>query len=104
IMAEPLSDYEAALAAIRQPSLKHPDGPLLESFIDDSVDRDRAAAFLLERLSRDTNTSEPNIGAFLADWKRTIAMCNISHQEAFHCADCQADLIASCARWCLRSA
>ncbi|KAL2198299.1 hypothetical protein P885DRAFT_1362, partial [Corynascus similis CBS 632.67] len=88
IMAKPLSDYEAALAAIRQPGLKHPDVPLLESFIDDSVDRDRAAAFLLERLSRDTNTSEHNIGVFLADWKRTVSLCNMSHKEAFHCVGC----------------
>ncbi|KAL2173707.1 uncharacterized protein P884DRAFT_231963, partial [Thermothelomyces heterothallicus CBS 202.75] len=74
IMAEPLSDYEAALSAIRKSGLGHPDRPLLESFIDDSVDRGRAAAFLLRRLSRDTTTSNPDIGAFLADWKRTIAM------------------------------
>ncbi|AEO57201.1 hypothetical protein MYCTH_2303063 [Thermothelomyces thermophilus ATCC 42464] len=88
MMAEPLSDYEAALSAIRQSGLGHPDRPLLESFIDDSVDRGRAAAFLLKRLSRDTTTSKPDIGAFLADWKRTIAMCNIPSQENFHGVGC----------------
>ncbi|KAK4155773.1 hypothetical protein C8A00DRAFT_13245 [Chaetomidium leptoderma] len=77
MMAEPLSDYDAALAVIRQSDLEHPGGRLLQSFIDDSVDHDRAAAFLLKRLSLDNNTSDPNIGlgAFLADWKCTIAMC-----------------------------
>jgi hypothetical protein len=84
-MAEPLSDYEAALAAIREARLRHPDGPLLKTFIDDAADHDGAAAFLLKRLSRDngTNTSESNIVTFLSEWKRTIAMCNIPNQEAF---------------------
>jgi hypothetical protein len=101
-MAEPLSDYETALAAIRQASLKHPDGPLLESFVDDAVDRDRAAAFLLERLrcdnDTDTDTSKSNIVAFVSDWKRTITMCSIPNQNAFHCLVCQANSVASLAR------
>jgi hypothetical protein len=97
-MAEPSSNHETALAAIRQASLKHPDGPLLESFINDAVDRDRAAAFLLKRLSHDnsTNTTESNIGAFLCDWKRTITICNIPKPNAFHCLRCQADGRKSC--------
>jgi hypothetical protein len=80
-----LSGYEAALAAICEARLRHPDGPLLKTFIDDAADRDRAAAFLLKRWSRDnvTNISEANIVTFLSEWKRTIAMCNIPNQKAF---------------------
>lgn len=39
MMAEPLSDDGVALAAIRQSGLKHSDGPLLDSFMDDCFDR-----------------------------------------------------------------
>ncbi|KAH6850767.1 kinase-like domain-containing protein [Chaetomium sp. MPI-CAGE-AT-0009] len=74
IVAEPLTYYEAAVAAIRQSDLEHPGKPLLESFVDDAIDHDLAAAFLLTRLSREGNASEPDMGAFLADWKRTIAL------------------------------
>ena len=72
-MTEPLSDYEAALVAIRESGLKHPDGRLLESFVENSANHDRAAAYLLNRVSTSTHT--PDLGAFLAEWKRIIAMC-----------------------------
>jgi hypothetical protein len=96
-MAEPLSDYGFALAAIRQSDLKHPDGPLLESFIDDCFDRDRATAFLRMRLSREDKTPELNLRTFLAEWKRTIAICRMPIQRAFiYPMGCQADWGASC--------
>lgn len=69
-MAGGLSDYEAALAAIRASGLEHPDGQLLESFVEASVNRDRAAAYLL---NASTHTSD--LREFLAEWKRIIAMC-----------------------------
>lgn len=91
-MAKPLSDHETALAITGKADLAHPDGPLLESFLDDFVDRDRAAAFMLKRLSRATNTSKSDLQVFLADWKCAISMCNVlPNQEASHLVYCQAN-------------
>lgn len=69
-MAENLSNYEAALVAIRESGLKHPDGRLLESFVEDSANHDRAAAYLLS-----TSAQTPDLRAFVEEWKRIIAMC-----------------------------
>ncbi|KAH6649357.1 hypothetical protein F5144DRAFT_468953, partial [Chaetomium tenue] len=71
-MAEDQSHYEAALTAIRTSGLEHPDGQLLESFVEESADRDRAAAYLLT-----ANSNTPDLKAFLAKWKRVIAICKL---------------------------
>ncbi|KAK4132067.1 hypothetical protein BT67DRAFT_134483 [Trichocladium antarcticum] len=69
-MAKSSCDYKAALVAIRESGLKHPDGQLLESFVEESADHDRAAAYLLN-----TSTHTPDLRAFLVEWKHIIAMC-----------------------------
>ncbi|KAK3290932.1 kinase-like domain-containing protein [Chaetomium fimeti] len=70
-MTKSQSDYEAALAAIRESGLEHPDGPLLESFVEQFADHDRAAAYLL---NLNTNTHMPDLRAFVEEWKRIIAI------------------------------
>ena len=71
-MAESPCPYEAALAAIRKLVLEHPDDRLLESFLKESVDHDRAAAYLLN-----TSTHTSDLGEFLGEWKRIIVMCKL---------------------------
>ncbi|KAL2256903.1 hypothetical protein VTK26DRAFT_953 [Humicola hyalothermophila] len=71
-----------ALRVIRASKLPHPKGALLESFITEAADRDRAAQYLLERVlggssSRKSSSSTGDIAARLdalcSDWGKLVA-------------------------------
>lgn len=74
-MADPLSDHEIALSAIREAELEHADRRLLESFIEDSAHRDRAAAYMLKRLPASGNSQAVSLSLsdLLSDWKDVVS-------------------------------
>jgi hypothetical protein len=63
------TNVQAALMAIQDADLPHPGGELLDCFIQESVDRERAARFLLDH---------PDLATFLADWRKLISLCKLS--------------------------
>ncbi|KAK4157591.1 kinase-like domain-containing protein [Chaetomidium leptoderma] len=69
-MAVHSTKMDLALAAIHDADLPHPGGELLDCFIRQSVDREQAAAYLLQKCSSDRGKAGP--AAFLADWTELI--------------------------------
>ncbi|KAF7543898.1 hypothetical protein G7046_g9908 [Stylonectria norvegica] len=67
-MAEPMNGLEQAVAAIRNSRLRYPDNRLLECFLQDSIDPDAAARYLLQTcpLGKDGL----GLAALLSDWKQ----------------------------------
>jgi hypothetical protein len=65
-MVQPSDEIGRAINAIRNARLPHPDGELLERFIQDSADRKNAASFILQ------DTSEERLESFIKTWKATI--------------------------------
>jgi hypothetical protein len=63
--------YDVALEVVRSAKLPHPDGPLLECFLEESIDHDEAARYLLRRCSGDS----AGLGVFLSDWKQLVSTC-----------------------------
>ncbi|PNY27012.1 Uncharacterized protein TCAP_03063 [Tolypocladium capitatum] len=70
-MADTASDLDRALETIRSVHLPHPEGPLLECFLQDAIDPEQAARYMLRRcfVGRDGLDLTP----LLSDWKQLIA-------------------------------
>lgn len=66
-------DFDMAQAVIRTLDLPHPDGQLLECFLQDSVDHEQAADYMLRRCGFGKNHA--GMTSFLSDWKELIAIC-----------------------------
>ncbi|KAK4130634.1 hypothetical protein BT67DRAFT_390522 [Trichocladium antarcticum] len=64
-----------ALGVIRAAKLAHPRGVLLESFITEAADRDRAAKHLLAQIAPQDNSHDvaAYLDAFCADWSKLVA-------------------------------
>ncbi|KND87680.1 hypothetical protein TOPH_07654 [Tolypocladium ophioglossoides CBS 100239] len=61
------SDFNRALAIVRNAKLPHPDGQLLESFL--AYDHGYSSSYMLSKCS-----TSVDMAAFLSDWKELIAM------------------------------
>ncbi|KAM5347379.1 hypothetical protein ACJ41O_010384 [Fusarium nematophilum] len=70
-MARLPEDFDRALGSIRRAKFPHPDGELLESFLQDSIDPRQAARYLLQRCSSDGDG--PGLTLLLSEWKQLIA-------------------------------
>lgn len=73
-MADSPDDLAAALTTIRSACLPHPDGELLECFLNESVHPSRAAASLLQRCQSGADVSAA-LASFLSDWKALVRTC-----------------------------
>ncbi|KAG6037169.1 hypothetical protein E4U41_005303 [Claviceps citrina] len=69
-MDEPPSDYYRVWRLLRNLDLAHPDGQLLECFLDDSIDNDHAARYMFQKCSVGGEGLE--VESFLSDWKQLI--------------------------------
>ena len=67
------SDKTRALRIVRSAELVHPSLSLVEAFLDDAVDGDQAARYLLETYA--DNGSGPNVTRFVKDWKDLVRIC-----------------------------
>lgn len=74
-----------ALGAIRAAKLPHPHGGLLESFITEAADCDRAAEYVLDRLASEGDQTG-TIQALCADWSRLVAYCETALSPSLACA------------------
>lgn len=70
-MAHVASDLDRALETIRSVHLPHPDGALLECFLQDAIDPEQAAHYMLQR--RLAGRDGLDLTPFLSDWKQLIA-------------------------------
>ena len=66
--------FGTAFTFVRALRLPQPDGQLLECFLLNSIDRARAANYLLQRCGPDSGDAGAVV-TFLIDWKRLIACC-----------------------------
>jgi hypothetical protein len=69
-MAKSMSNCDRVLAAIRCADLPHPDGELLASFLQDSIDAENAACYILRRCSAGGDNLD--FTGLLSDWKQLI--------------------------------
>jgi hypothetical protein len=83
-MTVPSANVELALAAIRDADLPHPDGELLECFIDQAVDPEKAASYLLEKCPTDQHHA--GLTAFLSEWIELVSACKPSSSCITRCA------------------
>lgn len=67
------SDKACALRIVRNAELVHPGLPLAEAFLNDAVDGDQAARYLLQTYIHDGNNE--NLTKFLEDWKDLVRLC-----------------------------
>lgn len=70
------SSYELALDAIRMAELAHPDGPLLESFLENAADSEKAASHIMQIVS-EVGDQLSGLTEFLRDWKLVTCECRI---------------------------
>lgn len=92
-MADSPSSYELALDVIRNAELVHPDGPLLESFLENAADSDKAASQMMQRVSRDENKLS-GLTEFLRDWKLVTCECRIRlNPRCLLCEDMNQELM-----------
>lgn len=61
------------LELAQKANLAHPGLPLVEVFLNDAVDGDQAARYLLEAYSQNGNTVD--FTQFLGDWKDLVRLC-----------------------------
>ncbi|KAG8427122.1 hypothetical protein J3459_007487 [Metarhizium acridum] len=71
-MAHTTSEFELALKFVRSVDLPHPDGQLLECFLQDSIDPMQAARYILQKCF--LGGEGPDLEPFLSDWKQLINM------------------------------
>lgn len=72
-MAEATTGFELALKFVRSMELPHPDGQLLECFLQDSADPVQAARYMLQRCF--AGGGGLDLESFVSDWKQLINMC-----------------------------
>jgi hypothetical protein len=73
------SDKTRALRIVRNAELVHPGLPLVEAFLNDAVDGDRAARYLLQTYADDG--SDANFTRFVQDWKDLVRLCKFYPQN-----------------------
>ena len=68
-----------ALGVIRTARLPYPRGVLLESFITEAADRDRAAKHLLSQIALEDDSRDVAacLDVFCADWSKLVANCEM---------------------------
>jgi hypothetical protein len=68
-----------ALDVIRTAKLPHPRGVLLESFVTEAADRDRAAKHLLSQIAPEDDNSDvaAYLDAFCTDLSKLVANCKM---------------------------
>jgi hypothetical protein len=69
-----------ALSVIRAARLPHPRGVLVESFVTEAADPDRAARHLLNRIAPEGEGSDVAacLDAFCSDWRQLVTTCEHS--------------------------
>jgi len=67
------SERSLALKIIHNARLRHPDLPLVESFIYDAKDGNKAAKYLLHACK--DGTTGGNFSQFVEDWKSLVSLC-----------------------------
>lgn len=67
------SDKSRALRIVRNAGLVHPGLPLVEAFLNDAVDGEQAASYLLQEYV--DNGSDAELTRFLKDWKDLVILC-----------------------------
>lgn len=67
------SNTALALRIVHNAELRHPDLPLMESFLYDAVDVDQAARYLLQTCANDTDGTKLN--KFVEDWMALVKRC-----------------------------
>lgn len=70
-----------ALGVIRAAKLPHPKGVLLESFVTEAADRDRAAQHVLNQIPPKESSSDvaARLEVLGSDWSRLVANCEHKH-------------------------
>lgn len=66
------SDRTRVLRIARNAELVHPDLPLVEAFLNDAVDGERAAKYLLQTYA---DCSDVNFTRFVKDWRDLVNLC-----------------------------
>ncbi|KAF7957508.1 hypothetical protein EAE96_003085 [Botrytis aclada] len=74
------SDKTRTLGIVRNAELVHPALPIVEAFLNDAVDGDRAARYLLEIYADDEN--DVDFTRFLRDWKDLVRLFYVEYP---HC-------------------
>lgn len=67
------SDRSRALRIARSAELAHPGIPLVEAFLNNAVDCDQAARYLLQTYT--DNGSDVNLTRLLKDWTDLVSLC-----------------------------
>lgn len=67
------SDKVRALSIVRNAELVHPGLPLVEAFLNDAIDGEQAARYLIQTYVDDR--SNVNFTQFLKDWKDLLRLC-----------------------------
>ena len=67
------SSKDRALRIVRNAQLVHPGLPLVEAFLNDAVDGERAARYLLQTYADEG--SHVNFTQFGKDWKDLVRLC-----------------------------
>lgn len=73
------SDKTRVLRIVRDTELAHPGLYLVEAFLNDAVDGDQAARYLLQRYA--DNGSDINFHQFVKDWKELVRLCKFYPQH-----------------------
>ncbi|THV44440.1 hypothetical protein BGAL_0642g00030 [Botrytis galanthina] len=74
------SDKSRALRIVRDAELVHPALPIVEAFLNDAVDGNRAARYLLETYAEDEN--DVDFTRFLRDWKDLVELFYAEHPHS----------------------
>lgn len=73
------NDKTRALRLVQNTELVHPGLPLVEAFLNDAVDGDQAARYLLQTYAE--NGSDVNFTRFVEDWKDLARLCKFYPQN-----------------------
>jgi len=75
------SDKDLALRIIHDGKLGHPDLPLVERFLHDAKDGDKAAKYLLQACKDDATGVK--FSRFVEDWKTLVKLCESNSTESW---------------------
>ena len=73
------SDKTRVLRIVRNADLRHPGLPLVEAFLNDAVDGDQAARYLLQTYADKGNDAD--FTRFVKDWTDLVRLCRIYRQD-----------------------
>ncbi|OTA90524.1 hypothetical protein M434DRAFT_397896 [Hypoxylon sp. CO27-5] len=80
------SNFERATSLVQGAYLPHPGGELLMCFLNESIDNDRAARYLLQICETTCENETAGLSAILSQWKRLVAIF-IQSQPRFQIHD-----------------